>query len=255
MGLRLVTVIVLLLSISSKTWSQRFPDKVVEFIPGKNAGFGSSFFPDNVLGKPDGSDTPQDPNQNENHVLSLGTGGHIILEFTQDYIVDGPGADFTIFENPVQPYGFPEQSFIETAIVSVSMDGINWVQFPCELKSSDFLNLTQKNNYIGYAGIEPVLVSPTNSIDPFDADTSGGDKFDLSDIDVDRCRFIKIQDTGHPDFNPTYDKFGILNTDFGNLIDPSPHYNGGRTAGFDLDGVAAINTTPLNSLVEAWQIY
>lgn len=255
MFLRLVLTAALLLATSTSSWSQRYPDNVIEFSPGRNAGFGSSYFPENVLGKPDGSDSPQDPNQNENHILTLGTGGHIILEFSQDYVIDGPGPDFTIFENPVQPYGFPERSFIETAIVSVSNDRINWIQFPCELKSTENTDLFEKNNYVGFAGIEPVLISPTNNINPFDPELSGGDKFDLAEIGVDKCRFIKIQDTGHSDFNPTYDKFGTINTDFGNLLDPPPNLSGGRTAGFDLDGIAAINTLPMNSLVKDWQIY
>lgn len=237
--------------------AQKFPNNVFEFIPGKNAGFGGSDFPNNVIGAPSGSTSPLTPNFDPAKLLSLGTGGIIILEFTSDYIIDGPGVDFTVFENPVQPEGFPEYSFTETALISVSEDGVTWTQFPVELLSTNVSDLMKKSNYIGYAGVQPVLFPGGSNISPFDVTQSGGDQFDLHDIGMTRCRFIRIQDTGHSDYNPTFDKNNVLNTDFGNLTDPSPNVQSNtiNTAGFDLDGIAAIHTEPMQSNIVGWSLY
>lgn len=221
-----------------------------------NAGFGQDFFPDNVLGPPNGGD-PHNPNASEHDLLTLGTGGSIILEFSTHRVIDGPGPDFTIFENPVQPYGFPEQTFADTAIVAVSPNAETWYTFPFDLVSSDEAALRLKSNYIGFAGIEPTFSSPDNGISPFDPAASGGDQFDLADLGLSAIRFIRITDSGHALHNPQYDIDNDLVTDYGNLIDPPPDMPGvGISAGFDLDAVAAIHTEPWNpSTVTDWSIY
>lgn len=244
-------------TIASLGLAQAFPDSVKEFTPGKNAGFGAAHFPANVLGPPQGTLNPQFPNDNPTDILSLGTGGLLIYEFSTNEIIDGPGPDFTIFENPVQPSGFPEQSFVDSALVSVSTDSLTWHQFPVDLVSTKTADLRLKSNYIGFAGVQPVYSSTGNGISPFDPAVSGGDPFDLADLGITAVRFVKIQDTGHPHYLPTYDKDGDPISDYGNLIDPDPAVVGGISAGFDLDAMAAIHTRPVvpPSAIVEWQLY
>ena len=88
-----------------------FGDVVVSFDPGPDAGFGEEGFPDIVLGSPHGTRG----GGGSLHVLSLGERGSIVIEFTDLGIIDGPGADLLVFENP-----FPTWS--ETGVVEVSND-------------------------------------------------------------------------------------------------------------------------------------
>src|SRR5690606_38549155 len=73
-----------------------FADEVVEYIEGTFGGFGSELLPDIVLGPPVGGG----PTQQSLHVVSLGNDGSITLRFDLPVICDGPGPDFTVFENP-----------------------------------------------------------------------------------------------------------------------------------------------------------
>ncbi len=59
----------------------------------------------------------------ENPVVSLGDGGSAICEFSEP-IINGPGADFAVFENAFN------DSFLELAFVEVSSDGVNFFRFP-----------------------------------------------------------------------------------------------------------------------------
>ena len=113
-------------------------------------------------------------------VVSLGNGGHVVVAFGGTAIVDGPGVDFTVFENPLP-------GFVELATVAVSDDGVSWTSFPCTWKPGDA-------DYGSCAGVAPVRSSPLNGIDPTDPRVSGGDGFDLHDIGVARARFVRITD-------------------------------------------------------------
>ncbi|OJY31430.1 MAG: hypothetical protein BGO98_15320 [Myxococcales bacterium 68-20] len=122
-------------------------------------------------------------------VVSLGNGGYVVVEFAGNAIVDGPGVDFTVFENP---FG----TFRELATVAVSEDGVTWHEFPCTAgpEATDF----------GYcAGVEPVLSRPDNGVDPLDPSVSGGDTYDLRDIGVARARYVRITD--RPDLDTVFD--------------------------------------------------
>src|SRR5262245_15280358 len=72
-----------------------FVDRVVSFEPGEGAGHGKDQLPGIVLGPPRGGGklAPSD------HVLSLGKGGRITLEFVDNEVVDGKGPDLLVFEN------------------------------------------------------------------------------------------------------------------------------------------------------------
>ena len=83
------------------------------------ASFGNT---NNALGKAD------------NRVISLGDGGIATVTFYKP-IVDGPGADFAVFENSF------EDHFLELAFVEVSSDGINFVRFPAISNTQDSIQI------------------------------------------------------------------------------------------------------------------
>ncbi|MDW8466691.1 MAG: hypothetical protein RML35_11150 [Chloroherpetonaceae bacterium] len=111
----------------------QFADSVVSvrFGPNFNAGFGpdNPHFPRCVLGRPDSTARPCAPTADPRELLSLGDGGEITLFFRRP-IVNREGPDFTVFENAFYVGCDTNRVFAETAIVSVSRDGVNFVEFP-----------------------------------------------------------------------------------------------------------------------------
>jgi len=178
-----------------------FAASVVSFEPGAGAGFGADKMPAVVLGPPHGAGAKA----GSLDVVSLGKGGTIVLAFDGAAIVDGPGADFVVFENPFS-------GWIETGEVSVSADGETWATFPCA--ASD-----KAGGYPGCAGVNPVHATPDNALDPADAAAAGGDAFDLADLGLAEARFVRVRDSGANGA----DKY----------LAP--------TGGFDLDAVVAIH--------------
>ena len=122
-------------------------------------------------------------------------------------MVDGPGVDLLVFENPFQKVG--GDIFAETASVSVSDDGATWYDFACAATDSD-------GGFPGCAGTHPVHSSPGNGVSPTDPAVAGGDGFDLAAVGLARARFVRLTDTG-------------LNS------------YGGNSGGFDLDALAVVN--------------
>ncbi len=155
-------------------------DKVHSFHFGTNTSFGQSaeFFPANVLGNPDTSAGLFSPSSTESNLVSLGLNGWIILEFTDNLIKNFPGPDFTVFENAFY-YGDTTKVWREPGIVSVSQNGINFVEFPF-----DSVSLS------GCAGTRPT----NGKANPQDYSKSGGNQFDLSVIGMDSIRFVRIDD-------------------------------------------------------------
>jgi hypothetical protein len=182
---------------------QGFAQAVREVRYGAGAGFGQSGLPAIVLGAPRGKGSAS----GSTHVLSLGSGGEIILDLGSCPAVDGAGPDFIIFENAFFIGGNPAAPYAELAAVSASDDGVAFVNFPCSSAAYP---------YDGCAGWHPVFSNPENAISPFDAATAGGDAFDLANVGLARARFIRIVDLG--------------------LSGAA-----GGTAGFDLDAVAVVN--------------
>ncbi|WP_437731910.1 hypothetical protein [Sorangium sp. So ce1335] len=166
----------------------RFATRVVSACLGAGQGFGQDRFPDIVLGPPRGGGCCG----GSLDVLSLGDGGSIVVAFDGNAIVDGPGADFLVFENAFAPGGDAANVFAELATVEVSEDGVAWSAFPCA---------AERAPYDGCAGWHPVHANPgENDIDPLDPSSAGGDPFDLADVGVSLARFVRITDrAGTPD--------------------------------------------------------
>jgi hypothetical protein len=179
-----------------------FADRVVSFKPGQDAGFGQDGYPDIVLGPPVGFGA----GMGSLDVLSLGDRGEIVLEFKDIGVVDGPGVDLLVFENP---FG----TFAETGSVSVSEDGQAWHEFPCDAAN-------RAGGFPGCAGVKPVFSSPDSGLSPTDPSVAGGDGFDLATLGVARARFVRIRDTGTNSYGFT-------------------------SGGFDLDAVAVVNGSPV----------
>lgn len=183
------------ISSSSNKIGDPFPDEVILIRYGEGAGFGQNFFPNNILGPPDTSARATIPSANEQEILSLGSGGEIILKFNDGGIKNGEGPDFTIFEN-VFKYGL-NHFYRETAFVSVSVNGMDWYQFPYD-------SIT----FQGLAGVNPTN-GDKNYRNPFE---SGGDPFDLLDVGLSCAYYLKITDTNGRvvDSGPSFDLDAVV---------------------------------------------
>lgn len=150
-------------------------------------------------------------------IVTLGDGGRITLTFDAP-IVDGPGADFAVFENAF------DDSFLELAWVEVSSDNVNYFRFPG-------ISLTA-NPVPGFGTIDPT------NIDGFAGKyrQGFGTPFDLNllrnvpGLDVNAVRYVRIVDiTGD----------GSVRDAIGQPVyDPYPTVGSG---GFDLDAVGVIH--------------
>lgn len=177
-----------------------FAERVTEFAPGEGAGFGQSRMPGIVLGAPEGAGDML----GSTNVVSLGKGGRICLAMSAP-IVDGPGADFIVFENAFFVAGV-ERAFVELGEVSVSDDGQRFVTFDCARAAP----------YRGCAGVSPVYSNTSNGLDPTDARYAGGDAFDLATVSLARATIVCVKDLETLPLMPP-------------------------ATGFDLDAIAAIH--------------
>lgn len=183
---------------------------------GQNTGQSKEYFPQNIFGKPDSTASETSPASSPEEICSLGLDGTITVAFKEYEIVDGPGADFTIFENAfINPV--TNKIFVEPAVVSVSYDGVNFFAFP-------FDSLTLK----GCAGITPTH----GEKDCFNPAESGGDSFDLAKIGLKRIRYIRIKDISKM----------LLENPHHPFYDPI-------ITGFDLDAVCGLNLEKVKTSV------
>lgn len=207
-SLALVVTAALCLQAAAAGAQDPFADAVVDFTGGGGGGYGSELLPDVVLGPPRGGGAIQ----GSLDVVSLGNNGVVTLRFDLPLICDGPGADFTVFENPFHANTPEGPVFEEYGIVSVSQDGTTFVDLPYDPVTHG-----------GLAGRAPVLTHPDNGIDPLDPAMSGGDTYDLADVGLAWVAYVRITDPGTAIPDP------------GDLIPP------GDKGGFDLDAIAALH--------------
>ena len=186
---------------------QPYASEVISFTPGLNAGYGEEGMPGVVLGPP----SPGKPTSGSLDVVTLGLGGEIVLGFGDRRIVNGPGPDLVIWENPFWLGGDPETPFAELGEVALSEDGATWHPFPCEPELAEGYDP-------GCAGWRARGDFDPCALIPIDPTLTGGDPFDLESLGLEEARFIRIRD---------------LSTE-----GPAP------SAGFDLDAVGAVYLEP-----------
>lgn len=145
---------------------------------GDGAGYGQDYYPANILGPPDPEATPAAPSSTPEELLTLGECGWVELQFTDNVVIDGPGADLTVFENVMELPG--GGYFRECAFVEVSRYGSQWSRFPWDPVTLE-----------GLAG-----VWPTTGEDPTNPEVSGGDQFDLADVGLDWISRVRLVDCG-----------------------------------------------------------
>jgi hypothetical protein len=157
------------------------------------------------------------------NVVSLGDSGYITLTFPQ-FIVDGPGFDFAIFEN-----GF-DDNYMELAHVEVSSDGANFFRFPSvsniptvvQLSNSSYSDCEFVNNLAGKYRV------------------GYGTPFDLAAIPDDQL--LNKQGITHVRI---LDAIGAITgtgtTDAGGTRINDPYPTAFASGGFDLDAVGIIN--------------
>jgi hypothetical protein len=136
------------LTLAGRCGRSPFADAVVDHTIGDGGGAMEGALPGIVLGPPRGGG----PFQGTTDTLSLGLGGSIVVAFTDNVVLDGPGPDLTVFENPFLVHGATiTDVYAEPGTVSVSADGVHWVTFPCALDAPPF--------YPGCAGVYPVFAN------------------------------------------------------------------------------------------------
>lgn len=199
--------------------ADRFITGVVSFTPTDCTGFGQAAMPGIVEGPPVGGGT----DHGSTDVVSLGSGGSIVVSFAPNAIVDGPGPDFIVFENAFWIGSSANNIYAEPGEVSVSDDGTTWTPFPCtpvvDPAASDGTGVAPP--YGSCAGCQVVYSAPGNGISPVDPSTAGGLALDLADVGVTHARYVKIVDKtleACPEG------------------DPKPNKNG-----FDLDAISIVN--------------
>ena len=165
---------------------------------------------------------PATPNTMD--VVSLGDGGSATLTFATP-IANGDGYDFAVFENSFNDY------FLELAVVEVSSDGEHFVRFPATSLTQTHTQITER--------VDPTFINNLAGKyrvgygTPFDLD----ELRDSADVDINHITHVRVIDVVgsiDPQYG-TYDAFGHL------INDPFPTIT--HSAGFDLDGVAVLNST------------
>ncbi len=175
-----------------------------------------------ILGRPAGFST--NDADAKGHILSLGNGGTITLEF-EFPVADGPGPDFAVFENAFRdetrfdttnPVTFAELAFVEVATTTNA-----WARFPVTYFGTQELYSLNNQSYGWYASQDVTLIDGLAGKHA----TSCGTPFDLSvlsthsnvangSVVLDHIRFIRLtdvvgdgstyDDNGRPIFDPYY---------------------------------------------------
>ncbi len=158
---------------------------------------------------------------------------HLVLAWHGALLRDGPGIDFVVFENAFE-IADSGQNFMDPIVVSVSHDGVTFVDMPHAYLAPDLSRYSSDPaHWQGFAGRTPVLLhEEENPVDPFDPDAAGGDGFDLASLPEseegqrirrDGVRFVRLTSAAI-----------VINPETGEHYPRDPVANGA-----DIDGVYA----------------
>ena len=142
--------------------SPHYASTVISFLPGEGSGYGKSYLPAIVLGAPVGGSKMA----GSVDVLSLGVGGEIELAFDGVEIVDGPGPDFIVFENPFWPGSNSTQVWAELGEVAVYTNDGEWHTYECDVDDIG-------SSWPGCAGWTPTLSYDPDMMDILDPIKTG----------------------------------------------------------------------------------
>ena len=132
--------------------------------------------------------------------LDQSTDSVLTLRWNGKQVCNQAGLDFVVFEN-----GFTDRrsgvAFFEPIIVSVSVDGNEFVEFPHEFLGGDHPELVgRRDSWVGFAGLNAVLYHEENNnrvnqgINPLDPARAGGDGFNLDQLpDTEAGRRLKTE--------------------------------------------------------------
>jgi hypothetical protein len=182
------------------------------------------------LGKTTSGDSSMAVGASDGTIVSLGDSGVAVLTFAKP-IINGPGADFAVFENGFPNPNNPEEAFLELAFVEVSSDGINYTRFPAT-------SLTQDTDQIAMAGTYANARLLNNLAGKYISHY--GTPFDLQELagtaglDLNHITHVRLVDVvGDIGAHGSMDASGHK------INDPYP--TAIPTGGFDLDAVGVIN--------------
>lgn len=108
---------------------------------------------------------------------------HLTLGLSGDRVIhDGEGPDLVVFENPFRTAAGGH--FMDPVVVSVSRDGIRFVELPHAYEAPDpRMYSNDPDHWRGFGGVSPVLLHEEDAPgDPFDPIAAGGDSFDLAEL-------------------------------------------------------------------------
>ncbi|MFO8059017.1 MAG: hypothetical protein R6V10_17160, partial [bacterium] len=210
-----VASIVLSAAGRAEAWPDCRPDEVAEINQKDPATYGCDKLPGIVTGFPG----PSSATTGSTEVVSLGTGGSITLDFTDNVIVNGPGPDFIVFENAffcTVPESESDDYSVFAEPVKVEVwDDSTWKTFDYDEdalsqvgSTTDDAACTPKSvlkQLKGLAGITPSFTGERivpDDPDSWDPDGTGGvsgwggDAFDLDDLGVSQTDRIRLTDSG-----------------------------------------------------------
>ncbi len=173
---------------------------------------------------------------------SLGDGGSMTLTFAQP-IIDGPGADFVVFEN-----GFASNGgvYAEMGFVEVSSDGTHFARLPALCRNplatgsfsaihpADYYNLA--GNYLDGTGI-----------DLQDLVTDGDPSVVNGQVDINNITYIRLVDVVGDVVGPgrTFDFLGRVVSD--------PYPTAFASSGMDVTGIGVIHQSqPTPTQATSW---
>ena len=114
--------------------------------------------------------------------LELGVNDTLTLAWSGRRLIDSPGDDLIVFENP---FLYSGGVFMDPVVVEVSANGADWLAFDVDyLAEDESIYLSEPSLWAGFAGLTPVKqnddVAPLGD-HAFELNL-GGDAFDLADL-------------------------------------------------------------------------
>ncbi len=206
---------------------------IVAWATGCNVQRGYIDIADPVAGRARSGEDAMATGAPDNQVVSLGDSGVATLSFP-GYIVNGPGADFAVFENGFTHPQDPEEAFLELAFVEVSSDGVNFTRFPAECHIQDTQQIAGAGMFINARQIHNLAGKYKARFGtPFDLEELAG----TPGLDVNRITHVRIVDV----IGSLDDAYSTRDKDGNRINDPYPTPFDVGTGGFDLDAVGVIH--------------